>query len=119
AGEFVQAVRGVRGDRADTGSLQSGKLPVFGGLGAALQAMGRVSSSLRRDLRPVRPAGFEPATKGFKGPRVSTRLGLSHPPRRSRSRASQPSLPLESGCDSRGGRALAAGIIVGAHPASL
>ena len=32
----------------------------------------------------MRPAGFEPATKGFKGPRVSTRLGLSHPPIRSR-----------------------------------
>jgi hypothetical protein len=28
----------------------------------------------------LRPAGFEPATKGFKGPRVSARLGLSHPP---------------------------------------
>ena len=30
----------------------------------------------------LRPAGFEPATKGFKGPRVSARLGLSHPPQR-------------------------------------
>ena len=36
--------------------------------------------NLCRSLRQVRPAGFEPATKGFKGPRVSTRLGLSHPP---------------------------------------
>ena len=33
------------------------------------------------DLDRVRPAGFEPATKGFKGPRVSAGLGLSHPPR--------------------------------------
>ena len=28
----------------------------------------------------MRPAGFEPATKGFEGPRVSPGLGLSHPP---------------------------------------
>src|SRR4051794_4545954 len=28
----------------------------------------------------MRPAGFEPATKGFERPRVSARLGLSHPP---------------------------------------
>ena len=28
----------------------------------------------------MRPAGFEPATKGFEGPRVSAGLGLSHPP---------------------------------------
>lgn len=33
------------------------------------------------DHPAMRPAGFEPATKGFKRPRVSTRLGLSHPPR--------------------------------------
>ena len=42
-----------------------------------------VSDQTRPDqtrLAAVRPAGFEPATKGFKGPRVSARLGLSHPP---------------------------------------
>jgi len=38
-------------------------------------------SDRSRRVRQVRPAGFEPATKGFKSPRVSTRLGLSHPPR--------------------------------------
>ena len=37
--------------------------------------------SVKIPITRMRPAGFEPATKGFKGPRVSTGLGLSHPPR--------------------------------------
>ena len=62
----------------------------------ALRRRQRGSVEMNRDTRPrlsttrttgkggvlprMRPAGFEPATKGFKGPRVSARLGLSHPP---------------------------------------
>ena len=49
----------------------------------------------------LRPAGFEPATKGFKGPRVSTRLGLSHPPLRERRPEHPDILASETGGASR------------------
>ena len=68
----------------------------------------------------LRPAGFEPATKGFKGPRVSTRLGLSHPPRRSRRavRSTRAVAQDPAAAREEAGRS-SAGIIVGTHPASL
>ena len=75
----------------DIGGSASRRLrdePRIGRLAPARSRSGMRSDACRRQgptismIVRMRPAGFEPATKGFKGPRVSARLGLSHPPRR-------------------------------------
>ena len=87
AGRFVQAVGGrARGAALDWEIHQ----PVITGFRGSQcpcrhREAGKLKSSLRRDLRRSINAArrIRTCNQGIQGPRVSARLGLSHPPRRS------------------------------------